>query len=516
MNHFFNLIGIHRFYVYPVFISLLCLIEANAQTFEKSNNEVIKAWVIDENKLPLPYANINVLNKNKGVISNEEGCFTLNISELNKTDTLRISYIGYKSIDLTLEALKISPIISLREENLILNNITVFANTPDPQEIVKKILSSKEQNYPKTTSKKQVFIRKRYSTNINKVNFNCKKSNISNLNEELMEVLEKELPKHSISYTDFLGDILILNNQKDSSKLKIAPIKMIKLQDQRDFTKLEELQKTFEKVLKDTNEKEYWKIKTGIIGSKIHVDENDITVGNKVEKTDSLSNKNTQALQQQKRSIKIIHKYSSFEDEDTWEFLYKTNKYQYTLHGRTMANGEEVYIIDFKPKNQGLFVGRMYIAINTYALVRVDFKYDTGKTGRDIQLLGMGYTENKFITSLYYEKKGTQYRLKYYSRQKGFESSVDRIFSLLKKKTRFIFDRTISQVKVAIDIAVTEQSSVELLVLEDNEINQNQFTDFIEKNEFEIIYVDQFDEKLWEDYPIIEPTKKMKEYKKLN
>ena len=34
-----------------------------------------------------------------------------------------------------------------------------------------------------------------------------------------------------------------------------------------------------------------------------------------------------------------------------------------------IINGEEVYIIDFQPNKKGTFIGRMYIAMETYALV---------------------------------------------------------------------------------------------------------------------------------------------------
>ena len=39
---------------------------------------------------------------------------------------------------------------------------------------------------------------------------------------------------------------------------------------------------------------------------------------------------------------------------------------------------------------------------------------------------------------------------------------------------------------------------------------------FKEKERVDIIYVDQFNEDLWKGYTIIEPTKQMKEYKKIN
>ena len=53
----------------------------------------------------------------------------------------------------------------------------------------------------------------------------------------------------------------------------------------------------------------------------------------------------------------------------------------------------------------------MYISIRTYALVRADYEYAEGKTGRDIHLFGIGYTENEFSGSIYFEKKEENYIL---------------------------------------------------------------------------------------------------------
>ena len=94
--------------------------------------------------------------------------------------------------------------------------------------------------------------------------------------------------------------------------------------------------------------------------------------------------------------------YTSFENEKKWDFLYNTNKYQYTLYGTTITNGEEVYIIDFKPQKKGLYTGKMYIATETYALVRVDYEYGKNRTGTDRHLFGIGYTEDKFNASIFF------------------------------------------------------------------------------------------------------------------
>ena len=515
-----------RVFILSVLISLISFVNGNSQSIQDStiienftneySNEVLKGLVLDMDKqLPLPYANIYVLHKNKGVISNEEGYFTINISDLNKTDTLRISYIGYKTKDLTIEGLKTSSIISLKEANLILNHITVFGSAPDPKTIVKKVLENKTTNYKKTSCEKQIFLRDRGVTDIDQISFNYKKSSFYNLNKDLIELLEEEIPKHAVSYTDFLGDIFLSNQESDSVTLKINPIKIIELEEKTDYTKLYEIIETFEDVA-NTGDGEYWKIKTGIISSKVHVDENSVSVGGGSENTDSLSNQNRDPLRAQKSNVKNILNYSSLEDEDDWEFLYNTNKYRYTLYGGTVANGEDVYVIDFKPNHRGKFTGRMYISMNTFALIRADYEYDTEKTGKDIQLFGIGYSENKFSASIYFEKKEDSYKLKYCSKKEGTYFSLDRALSLLKKKKRFLFDKKVDQIKIGIDIGVSQDLSVEMLVLEEKEISHEQFTDFKENDNIERIYVDQFDEQLWKDYAIIEPTKQMKAYKKLD
>ena len=502
-------------------IAIVCFTKGSCQTetdsLIRNNNEVLKGSIFDANdKSSLPYTNIILLSKNKGVISNEVGHFSINISNCLETDTIRISYIGYQIQDLTIKDLKDSSVIYLSEDNLMLNNITLFGNTIDPESIVKKVLENKNKNYGETNSKKQIFLRNRYANHMNELNFSCKKSSFSNLDKELIEVLEQEIPKHTISYRDFLGDVYLLH-EEDSVALKIKPIKIIELEEKSDLTKLGELENTFKEVFNNINENEYWKIKSGIVGGKVHLDENSVSIGSQTEKTDSLKNNNHKdPFRSEKWRITNLARFASFEDEKKWDFLYNTNKYQFALSGATFANGEEVYIIDFQPNKKGTFIGRMYVAMETYALIRIDYKYDTGKTGMDMQLFGIGYTENKFNASMYFEKKENQYQLKYCSKIESSIFSFNRSIALQKKRERFLFDKKLKEIKIGVSLIGDHESSIEMLVIEEDPINQFQFNDFKEKESVDIIYVEQFNEDLWKGYSIIEPTKQMKDYKKIN
>ena len=64
------------------------------------------------------------------------------------------------------------------------------------------------------------------------------------------------------------------------------------------------------------------------------------------------------------------------------------------------------------------------------------------------------------------------------------------------------------------DLFVNNEESVELLILDNELIGQESYSAFEQDEFMEIIYVDQFDDKLWKSYSIIEPTKQMKNYKK--
>jgi hypothetical protein len=323
----------------------------------------------------------------------------------------------------------------------------------------------------------------------------------------MIKMIENKTPKHSTSYTDFLGYLYFTKNQNDSAKLKVDPIKTVSLKE-KEIAELKQIEEAFKQIVANTGEEEYWKIKSGIFGQKLDMEqENDTVVKDTVPE-------NTRKLSYFARRIKYQLRFSLLDDKRQWEFLHSTGKYNYTLAGGARVNGEDVYIIDFEPKSRGTYVGRMYITINTFALIRADYEYAPGKTGRDIHLLGVGYTENQFSGSIYFEKKNDIYVLKYFSHKEGAIASINRNLKLLKKKKRFLFDKKLNELKVVFNLSINSEQSLEYLVLDDEEISDSQYTDFKQPERMEVIYVDQFDDQLWKGFSIIEPTRQMKEYKK--
>ena len=117
---------------------------------------------------------------------------------------------------------------------------------------------------------------------------------------------------------------------------------------------------------------------------------------------------------------------------------------------------------------------------------------------------------------MYFEKKENLYQLKYCSKIESSIVGFDRSIALQKKRERFFFDKKLKEIKIGISLIADNESSIEMLVLEEDTINHNQFNNFKEKKIVDIIYVEQFNEDLWKGYSIIEPTKQMKDYKKIN
>jgi len=493
-----------------LFFSLIITTSIIAQT-EFTGVSQLKGRILDsKSNTPLPYANIYVLNKHRGVISNEAGYFSLNTNGLSQTDSIKFQYIGYKTRTICLVNIKDSSDIFLEEEMINLSETLIFGSTPNLKQIVKKVIENKENNYKKTTSVSKVFVRRRENTDIENFNLDMKKTSFEELDEKMVQTMENALPKNSISYTDFMGDVYFSAVEEDSIKFKTNPIRTVSLKE-KDIAELDQLEKVFDKLLSNTAEEEYWKIKSGVFGQKLDIDANDTTT--KKENTDTTDN-NQRRLKYFNYRIAGNLKYSNMDDEKLWEFLYKPARYKYTLAGGISVGGEPVYIIDFEPASRGLYKGRMYISIETYALIKADYEYAEGKNGRDLSLLGVSFSEDHFKGSVFFQKKDSVYKLKYFSKSEGSSVGFDRSVALLKKKKRWLFDKKLNEIKVGVDLGIKSQSLVEFLILDYEEISHSKFANFIQPEKMDVIYVEQFNDSLWKDFSIIEPTVKMREYRK--
>lgn len=123
--------------VHPFLAFILCLssLSVGAQTLASGT-------IVDlDTRKAVEFANIGILNKNVGTVSDFDGTFKLNLAatEVNATDTLQISRIGYKTIKFStkdfLELLDSNPIVQMEASTYELEGIVVKSSDADKRRI---------------------------------------------------------------------------------------------------------------------------------------------------------------------------------------------------------------------------------------------------------------------------------------------------------------------------------------------------------------------------------------------
>lgn len=490
-----------RYSILILFVFICFGIEA-----QEKEQELLRGRVISSQNKMLPYASIYLIQQERGAISNEDGFFTISIEESKPTDSIRFQYLGYQERVLSIQQLLAQPQVVLNEKINTLAEVLVYGDPPNPRSVIKQVEKNLEKNYPRPVLYRELFVRERYKQNISHLDLDHKKSSISSLDDAFFTELERKIPRKSLWYTDFLGECYE-RYEDDKRKLKLKPTKVVALA-QEDLTELEEMEKIFEDLANETAKDEYWKVRTGILSQKLDVEPDTASAGS-VPDTEG-----TQKLSYYNSRLRSQLNFIELEDEKEWEFLYNTGKYNYTMIGGSRMGDENVYIIDFEPSGSGDFKGRLYVSTSTYALLRADYSYAPGKLGTDIQLFGVGYTKNAFEASITFSKANNGYQLKYFSKREGVKISFDRKLTLMKKRERFLFDKELEEIKVKLDVVLTENNSIEVLVIDQKDLTIDQYNAVKEPERMKVIYVDQFRNDLWKGYSIIEPTQSMKDFKK--
>ena len=97
-------------------------------------------------KEPLAFANIALLGKSIGSVTNEQGIFNLKIKDVNFKDTLVISYIGYKNTYVPVNQLSLYNNSIYLEENLVKIQ-EVIIRIHDPIAILRESIKNIKNNY---------------------------------------------------------------------------------------------------------------------------------------------------------------------------------------------------------------------------------------------------------------------------------------------------------------------------------------------------------------------------------
>ena len=464
----------------------------------------ITAKIIDQNsKLPIPYAAIKIDDFN-GVISNEEGFFTINLKAI---DLITISCLGYKSKTLSFDELvSIDYVIVLEEALNELNTVYISNKRPNADTIIARVRKKLEENYKSTLYKHEIFSRETAYVDFENLNFevekasHIKKNNLESANKSLDSLTKAIINSKTIHFKDFKGDLFI-NNSSDN---KLVVYKATELLDQKNNLSFEDVQKKGENImLKYLDTTLTYKLKSGLF---------------KIE--DSLSLKDNSSKEMEKNeyqtndlkgTVNSILELSQFGENSTLMNILDNDSYDYTLLDISNYNNELIYVIGFKPdRSRSKYTGRLYITDDNYAITKADIEFAEGKRGEKLNLkllLGVKFIENVFKVTLIYRKNAdNKYNLQYAKSEEGSYFYVSRPLKFIensRQKNKTSFDFTIEGNIIG---------KKELLITSSSKIRTNVYENIKPEKTVPYLKLDKYDPTIWGQDRTLEPLEEMKRF----
>ena len=113
----------------------------------KPKNNFVKGYLVDNlNNKKIAFANIGILGKPVGTISNMDGFFSMKIAPNQLNDTIVISYIGYKTYKASIQNLINETQVLTLEPHIVSLQEIIVRNT-EPQKIVRSALENLREKY---------------------------------------------------------------------------------------------------------------------------------------------------------------------------------------------------------------------------------------------------------------------------------------------------------------------------------------------------------------------------------
>ena len=506
-----------------IIIILIVFLQQGLSASEK----IIRGKIFDfETNAPLPFANISILGKNIGTVSNSDGYFIFYIRNVSQYDTICFSYLGYETLKLHVLQLIDSIDISLHPIACELNEVLVSNKNLTAKEIVELTYQNFKSNHSSPSIKQKVFFHRFITTNLpSKKAITLLRSDVPNVNKDFFRELSNSLNCKFVDYQDAL-----FYRYYTHDSIKLVPLKGISIDENSETESRKLLEKKIELIATKLDDwsketKNYYKMRSGIFSIKLDTKNDVDTTSSKNSNTkgniDTLENKELRDKNYHyirtstvnSEINKVIHKYTNVESENL-EFINNTRKYNYKLVGLTNNNYDPAYIISFSPKKRGLFEGEMYISTSSYAILQLDYNYLEGKSSQKFHLLGLGHSVNFKKGHIIFEKGELNYFIKYINVEKDESMSVDRNICLVRKKKRTFIDKKLNEIKVSINLKVEIKNKFELLVLEREEINSNIILKISQPKFMKYKKEESYSLEFLRDGSLVAPTLELRKYRR--
>ena len=148
-------------FVWVCTFALLCSLSSitHGQSYLRLNGIVLSS----QNAVPIAYAHVGIPAQGMGVVTNAAGAFTLNYPATYAKDTLKVSYLGFKTYTVVLSKLRLEDtlIIRLKPEVLDLAEAMIKPHSDSGRAILREALKRLKKNYPTKMHQLNAFYREK-------------------------------------------------------------------------------------------------------------------------------------------------------------------------------------------------------------------------------------------------------------------------------------------------------------------------------------------------------------------
>ncbi len=482
--------------------------------------ESISATLIDSTlQKPVPFATIT-LNNSYGVVSNSSGYFLLHFNkEITKHDSLFISCMGFETKHIALKNFKDS-LITLNAKTFELNEVLITNENLTADEIISKVKENLNSNYDFDYLKSTVFYRESNFTNVLKKEVKIKKTTIPEFNQQFFDSITNSMPSKSHYYSELLG--VKYRHYKQDGEQKLDILKASELYDKNNEITFNSFEERINSIIrKNVKPDSYFKIKSGVFGSKEEIDS---TIFNS-----AIDKESSQFIEEQRKKEKAkkanflrtrlnsmtkLEKKSLIFEESPLNFLNKSSKYKFELVDYVFLNEKYVYKISFTPKRNAEYKGVLYINLEDFAIERFD--YENVKALKSFSLLGISYKYTLHQgTYIYTKNEKNKYVLKYAETVSENTFGVDRPLKIIEKNKHVKGRRKQNEISATINFTILNREKRELVSFESTSITKYEFNNFKEKANVSATYLPVYDPDFWKGYDVIEPNKAIKSFKSI-
>jgi hypothetical protein len=455
----------------------------------------------------IPYATVQ-FSEDRGIITNEEGRFSINLnSGIKQQDSIYISSMGYKKTAVPFKA-SLDSVIYIEPKAIELNEVYLFNNDLSIDEIIEKVKESLPVNYNRDPIRQRLFFRQSSLNTMTKLDIEFEESTIEELNKKFLDSVVSILPRNASYYTESLCDFY---RKPDEHRLYIE--KAAELYDKNNEGSMEALSAKLERIFRENvKPNSYLKIKSGWFGQKVEIDSIFDSSEDKADiENEDINDGNKHFLSSKKSQLHDLYSELFYNDDTKLNFIAKSNRYEFSLKGYTAIEDEGVYVIGFSPKRSEDFKGTIYVNIEDFAVMRID--YENVNSLKRIKLLGFSYEEITYKgTTIFSKGSNNKYDLRFIDKVFGRKMGVRRPLSVIEKNKYVKGRRKQNELSMELDIVNFNTEKYELVVFDSELISNGEFSNSVENETVKATYLSSYNPEFWEGYDIMEPNKAIREF----